>query len=230
MPHTEGGGSHLDRVPYYGSLSHYLVPPHDVLNSDPGGRYSNSQVSLFSISRPQILFPIPSPIEINHPLDNRSLVLSCSYGEITMASRKPITYEIDENGCWICTSHKVPKSSKSYPSTSINGKQINISHIIYRETIGPVPVGIILRHTCDNPLCINPAHLLPGNHADNMKDRSERNRQAKGEHNAASRLNKDQVRFIRSSDEPVKALAERFGVHPGTIYRVLNGVNWGHIS
>lgn len=40
---------------------------------------------------------------------------------------------------------------------------------------------IVLRHTCDNPMCINPLHLKEGTHADNVADRVKRGRCAKGE-------------------------------------------------
>lgn len=41
----------------------------------------------------------------------------------------------------------------------------------------------IICHKCDNPKCVNPKHLFKGTHADNVKDKCSKNRQAKGENN-----------------------------------------------
>ena len=38
----------------------------------------------------------------------------------------------------------------------------------------------VVRHTCDNPPCINPDHLLAGTHADNARDKAERGRARNG--------------------------------------------------
>lgn len=46
----------------------------------------------------------------------------------------------------------------------------------YIRIKGPIPNGIILRHKCDNRLCMNPNHLEPGTASDNARDKMERGR------------------------------------------------------
>lgn len=43
---------------------------------------------------------------------------------------------------------------------------------------GEVPAGRVVRHTCDNPNCINPWHLVIGSQAENVRDMLERGRAA----------------------------------------------------
>lgn len=48
--------------------------------------------------------------------------------------------------------------------------------VSYEMANGPIPDGLIIRHKCDNPNCVNPNHLEAGTQKDNMQDASKRGR------------------------------------------------------
>lgn len=74
--------------------------------------------------------------------------------------------------CWSFIGHH---NKQGYPIVSLNGKTRKASHVVL-EAMGrprPKPHSLAL-HSCDNPRCVNPAHLRWGSHKENMKDRIER--------------------------------------------------------
>jgi len=85
----------------------------------------------------------------------------------------------------------------------------------------------VIRHFCDNPACCNPKHLILGTHADNVKDRVDRNRSACGENNGRSKLSdKDalKIRELFKNHGLSKAeLVRMFNVDPTAIVQVLRG-------
>lgn len=101
----------------------------------------------------------------------------------------------------------------------------------YTLVNGDIPDGMIVRHTCDNPPCCNPKHLLVGTDADNARDSIERNRKPIGEGHARSKLTEDAVRYIRSNPDRLTLyeLAERFNAAKATISYVRSGKTWKHV-
>lgn len=95
--------------------------------------------------------------------------------------------------------------------------------------------GKVVRHTCDNPICINPDHLLIGTHADNVRDKVSRGRQARqlGEDHGGSKLKSEQVIEIRkkhaSGSISERSLAKEYGVSQKTIWGIVNRKRWSHI-
>lgn len=87
-------------------------------------------------------------------------------------------------------------------------------------------------HSCDNPPCCNPAHLRWGTAAENNTEMAARGRCSKraGRLNAAAILNEEQVRAIRASSLPNRALALQFGVRPVTIRAVRIGQTWAETA
>lgn len=84
---------------------------------------------------------------------------------------------------------------------------------------------MVIRHSCDNPACINPAHLSSGTAADNMLDRDTRFR------HGAAKLTVAQVKEIRQLFKenpklPAKVITEKYGIRPSTVYSLKLGQHW----
>ena len=143
--------------------------------------------------------------------------------------RKEITYKKTKHGCMECTSHF---AIDTYPKIQINKKRMAISRYLYTKKHGQIPRGMEIRHTCDNPACININHLVLGTHKDNMDDRDRRNRQAVGGKINTCKLTKKMVLEIRKLKGvmPSRAIALKFGVSShNTINCILNRKTWKHI-
>lgn len=80
---------------------------------------------------------------------------------------------LGDNGCWIWTGSKL----RGYGLFSLNGKTRQAHRISWMLANGREPLPKMdICHTCDNPSCINPAHLWEGTRAQNIKDAWEKGR------------------------------------------------------
>ena len=128
--------------------------------------------------------------------------------------------------CWEWTAGK---DKDGYGRFRLN-KQLSLAHrLAYTLTKGEIPNGLIMRHTCDNPACCNPGHLILGTHADNMADKVQRNRQAKGEKHYASKLTATQVIEVYNSSLKQDEIAKLYNIDQTTVSKIKLKKKWKHI-
>jgi hypothetical protein len=136
--------------------------------------------------------------------------------------------------CWIWTGCL---NSKGYGNIRLGGrggKSVFAHRLSYELHHGPIPDGLVVMHSCDNPACVNPNHLSVGTHKDNMRDmvRKGRGRHPvlKGETNGRALLTEDKVRYIRASKASHAALARELGVTDLCILKVRKRQTWSHVE
>lgn len=79
--------------------------------------------------------------------------------------------------CWPWTA---ARSKKGYGSVRYQGEVWVASRLAWFLTFGDIPNGLCVCHTCDNPSCVNPAHLFVGTVVENNRDRDRKGRTARG--------------------------------------------------
>jgi len=97
---------------------------------------------------------------------------------------------------------------------------------------GPIPEGLLVCHTCDNPPCVNPDHLFLGTSADNSQDMARKGRGMQGEKARTAVLTKEDVLAIKGMlDAGVvhRSIASKYGVERSTITAISRGKNWKHV-
>lgn len=86
--------------------------------------------------------------------------------------------EINESGCWVWQGFC---NEGGYGKFKVDGVMVTATRWILARTLGrELASDEKARHTCDNPPCVNPDHLVPGTHADNMQDMIQRGRRRSG--------------------------------------------------
>lgn len=93
---------------------------------------------------------------------------------------------------------------------------------------------MIVRHKCDNRKCVNPLHLTAGSHADNVADRVERGRSAKGTNNGRSKLTPEAVMIARYCMDELgishTTLAKVTGMDPTAFKKIKERETWKEVA
>lgn len=142
-----------------------------------------------------------------------------------------------DNRCWEWQGSRNPEGYGKFRLPG-HGRTVfgahRVSYMLYNGLF-PDP-GLVVRHKCDNPCCVNPFHLEPGTVKDNAQDAKERGRlrtvDQRGENNGAARLTEALVSVIKlriANGEKNTVIAKDFGVTHSLISRIRKGKSWAHV-
>ncbi len=128
------------------------------------------------------------------------------------------------DGCWIW---KGGKNGYGYGVFLLPGeKPVRAHRYAYERVHGAIPDGMIVMHSCDNPPCVNPAHLSLGTRDDNNQDKQRKGRHPHGDSHHWTKISDRQVQEIHgllADGMSQVAIARRYGVDNSTISNIKTG-------
>lgn len=148
-------------------------------------------------------------------------------------------YTEKSTGCWLWTgprhggtgTYGVIVVSYNYDfATKRSIKHTTMAHrYSWQLHFGIIPEGLLVCHSCDVPLCVNPSHLFLGTIQDNMTDRNRKSRQAQHERHGRAKLSWEQVADIRKAFDAGASklsLSKKYGVVHNTIRGIISQRTW----
>lgn len=137
------------------------------------------------------------------------------------------------NDCWIFTGRG--RADGDYGLIKVSGRRVGAHRFSWEIANGrKVPSNKIVRHTCDNPPCVNPAHLELGTRKQNAADMVARGRNfiACGTSNGNAKLTEEEVleiRRLRNDGWSIPKLAAKFNLTTTPVWRIVNRYSWKNI-
>lgn len=142
---------------------------------------------------------------------------------------KVISASAGANNCWLWMAGC---EEDGYGVFWLRRKQWRVTRVIYMSAVGPIKEGHLICHSCDNPACVNPAHLFAGTpqkNSDDMKDKG-RSFRPKGTLHPMAKLNEEDVSIIRELYFEYRLsqykIASLFSVSQPQVSHITRGVQW----
>lgn len=133
-------------------------------------------------------------------------------------------------GCWTWKGATLPSG---HGRLTANQFQLYAHRFSYEIFYGSIPPGMVVRHSCDNPSCVNPAHLELGTQRDNIQDAFRKERMARGNMLPQAKVTPRAVRLMRrirvETGLYYTKLGPLFGISATQARRICNRVDWRHI-
>lgn len=146
-----------------------------------------------------------------------------------------LSYVKKTDSCWIWVGSKMPPEY-TYGAFKLKQKMIRAHRASWEIFRSPIPDGLIIRHKCDNPPCVNPDHLVPGTKKENIHDMISRGRAnwrgLKGEEHHNSKLkNNDVIRIrgLHSNGMAIRKISKMYNMTFENISMIVRRISWTHI-
>lgn len=134
-----------------------------------------------------------------------------------------------------------PTNRGGYGRKRIKGKDVLLHRMAYEWANGPIPDGMCVCHTCDNPPCVNPDHLWLGTRSENTLDRIGKGRThifesshykmlASRSHESRRILGESEVRAIRSDKRKQRLIAEDYGISQQHVSDIRLKKRYAHVK
>jgi hypothetical protein len=152
--------------------------------------------------------------------------------KINENDKKRFNDKVDSTATDGCHPWTASTTANGYGQFSLNGKVERAHRVAFEMSVGPIPEGLVMRHLCSTRDCVNPDHLKPGTHTENMRDRDEAGNTPRGESSGVSKLKDVQVLDIRdraAKGESQTSIAKYYKVSQPTIGSIINRKTWKHI-
>lgn len=144
----------------------------------------------------------------------------------------PKVVKAGDDECWLWTGSAGPSG---HGALKLQKKHLGATALSWFLRYGVWPAkGLYVCHRCDNPPCVNPAHLFLGTQRHNMRDCIQKGRfkflAAKtGESNPKAKLTQQRVEEARRrvvAGESIRALAAEYGIANSTLSEAVKGRTW----
>lgn len=142
--------------------------------------------------------------------------------------RERIDDDLTFDGCWLWNASV---DRDGYARISAGGRTVTVTRWVLEQKLGrPLRRTEVARHTCDNPTCCRPKHLIVGSRQDNARDASERKRLVGNPHRRPFQsrplITDEQVRAIRTryaAGDSSRTIAPDYGISPSHVRNLAVG-------
>lgn len=142
----------------------------------------------------------------------------------------------DDAECWEWQGYREPRWGYGRcggGGRSSGGDEVAAHRIAWILARGEIPDGLCVLHRCDNPPCVNPAHLFLGTKADNNADKAQKDRSTFGSLCPTAKLTEDRVTEVLrryEAGESQTQVARAVGVSRSAVRSLLIQRTWRRAS